>query len=286
VGDAITNATVLTLAGKAEAGSTVKVFDGTTAIGTTTATAGGNWTLTTGKLSNAIHSFKVSTTTAAGNTSPAASALSVRVDTAAPAAPKITSFAPDSGTVRDGITHANRLTLTGTAEPGSTVKVFDGGSQIGAATANASGVWSFTTAQLSKATHHFTATATDAAGNTSSASSPLNAKVDAAGASPPPSSSPSSPTPTPSGENPLVKGSFEPNSVRAGEWAGFSGHDGFYQTVAEQSYSLSFDARSRPGLTGSTTTIEVLWNGSFALLPLIFGAIIKIRRNGSLDRFK
>src|SRR6202048_1894538 len=252
VGDGITNANRLTLAGTAEAGSTVKVFDGTTPVGTTKANASGTWTLTTRQLSNATHSFKARATNAAGNTSPASSALGVRVDTAAPAAPKITSFSPDTGTVGDGITNANRLTLAGTAEAGSTVKVFDGGSQIGTATVNARGAWSFTTAQLPNGAHNFTATATDAAGNTSSASSPLNAKVDAAGASPSPSS------PTPRGENLLVNGSFETTSVRAGEWAGFSGNDGFYQTVqtdAGQSYNLSFDARSRPGFTGSAPHI-------------------------------
>jgi hypothetical protein len=158
--------------------------------------------------------------------------------------PTIASFAPDSGTVGDGITNANRLTLAGTAEAGSTVKVFDGGSQIGTATANARGAWSFTTARLSNGTHNFTATATDAAGNTSSASSLLTVKVVAARASPS--------SPTPNGENRLVKGSFEATSVRADERAGFS---------------------------GSTTTIGILWNDSFVLLALIFGAIIKIRRN-------
>ena len=34
------------------------------------------------------------------------------------------------------------------------------------------------------------------------------------------------------------------------------------QTVAGQSYTLSFDARSRPGLTAATCTIEVLWNNT------------------------
>ena len=88
---------------------------------------------------------------------------------AGPSGTKITSFSPDSGTVGDGITNANRLTLAGTAEADSAVKVFDGGLQIGTATANASGACSFTTAQWSNA--NFTATATDAAGNTSSGSS-------------------------------------------------------------------------------------------------------------------
>lgn len=48
-----------------------------------------------------------------------------------------------------------------------------------------------------------------------------------------------------------------------GELDFLSGRDGFYQnvsTVAGQRYDLSFDARSRPGFTGATCTIEVLWN--------------------------
>jgi hypothetical protein len=42
-----------------------------------------------------------------------------------------------------------------------------------------------------------------------------------------------------------------------------SGYDGFYQTVqtsSGQTYTLAFDARTRPGTTPATTTIEVLWN--------------------------
>ena len=91
----------------------------------------------------------------------------------APSAPTIASFSTDSGTVGDGITNDNTLTLTGTAAANSTVKVFDGATQIGTATANGSGAWSYTTGTLPNATHSFTATATDAAGNTSAASAAL-----------------------------------------------------------------------------------------------------------------
>src|SRR4051812_33296337 len=57
--------------------------------------------------------------------------------------------------------------LSGTAEANSTVTVFDGAAQIGTASANASGNWTFTTANhLSNSVHTFKATATDAAGNT------------------------------------------------------------------------------------------------------------------------
>ena len=40
----------------------------------------------------------------------------VTIDTTAPVAPTIASFSTDSGTVGDGITNDNTLTLTGTAE--------------------------------------------------------------------------------------------------------------------------------------------------------------------------
>ena len=170
VGDGITNANVLTLTGLATASSTVNVYDGATLLGTAVADASGNWSLTTGTLSNGNHSF-TATDTVSGTTSAASAALSVTVDTIAPVAPSITSFSPDSGVVGDHITNVNTLTLTGTAEANSTVKVYDGATLLGSATANGSGAWSYTTAALSNGTHNLTATATDAAGNTGVASS-------------------------------------------------------------------------------------------------------------------
>ena len=71
--------------------------------------------------------------------------MAVTIDTTAPVAPSITSFSPDSGMVGDHITNANTLTLTGTAEANSTVKVYDGATLLGSATANGSGAWSYTT---------------------------------------------------------------------------------------------------------------------------------------------
>src|ERR1019366_161568 len=174
VGDHITSASTLTLTGTAEANSTVKVYDGATLLGSATANGTGAWSFTTAALSNAIHSLTATATDAAGNTGAASTALSVTVDTVAPVAPTIASFSPDSGVVGDGITNASTLTLTGTAEANSTVKVYDGATLLGSATANGTGAWSFTTAALSNAIHSLTATATDAAGNTGAASTALS----------------------------------------------------------------------------------------------------------------
>ena len=70
------------------------------------------------------------------------------IDTTAPVAPTITSFSTDSGIVGDGITNDNALTLTGTAEANSTVKVYDGATLLGSALASGTGAWSYTTAVL------------------------------------------------------------------------------------------------------------------------------------------
>ncbi len=68
--------------------------------------------------------------------------------------------------------------MTGTAEANSTVKVYDGATLLGSATANGSGAWSYTTGTLASTTHSFTATATDAASNTSTASAALSVTID------------------------------------------------------------------------------------------------------------
>ena len=78
----------------------------------------------------------------------------------------------------DHITNDNTLTLTGTAEAGSTVKLYDGATLLGNAVASGTGAWSYTTAALANGAHSLTATATDAAGNTGVASSALAVTID------------------------------------------------------------------------------------------------------------
>jgi len=176
-GDHITNDNTPTLSGTAPANSTVKIFDGTTQVGTTTANTSGAWSYSTSKLADGSHGFSVSVTSNGATTT--STVYTVAVDTKAPTAPTIApSFSTDSGKVGDHITNDNTLTLTGTAEANSKVTVSDGTKMLGTATANGSGAWHYTTAALSNSAHNLTATATDAAGNISAASSALNVTVD------------------------------------------------------------------------------------------------------------
>ena len=95
------------------------------------------WAFTTAPLPDGVHNFTATSTDAAGNVS-AAATLNVTIDTVAPNTPVITG---------DSIVNANQVQLTGTAEAGSTVKLFDGTTVLGTATANAGGAWSYTTAR-------------------------------------------------------------------------------------------------------------------------------------------
>ena len=52
------------------------------------------------------------------------------------------------------------------------MNVFDGATLLGTASANGSGAWSYTSASLAAGDYTFTATATDAAGNTSAFRTP------------------------------------------------------------------------------------------------------------------
>ena len=88
---------------------------------------------------------------------------SPQVDTMAPAAPVISG---DTVSV-------NTVALNGTAEANSTIAVFDNSTQLGTATTNSGGAWTYTTGALANGSQSFTATATDGAGNVSAASSAL-----------------------------------------------------------------------------------------------------------------
>jgi hypothetical protein len=132
----------LVLRGTAEAGGTITAtLAGSGPIGAAVADAAGRWTLSVAgpPLPPAPHSFTVTVTDLAGNTS-AASAPST-VNTAI-ATPSILAISNDTGTPGDGVTADNTLTITGTAAPGNTVSITRAGSgNIGSAVADGGGSW-------------------------------------------------------------------------------------------------------------------------------------------------
>ncbi|MFU5001218.1 Ig-like domain-containing protein [Pseudomonas paraeruginosa] len=174
------------LSGTAEPGSSVTLTDGNgNTIGQVTADANGNWTFTPSTPLPDGTVVNVVARDAAGNSSPPAS---VTVDAVAPATPIVD---PSNGT-----------TLSGTAEPGSSVTLTDGnGNPIGQVTADGSGNWTFTpTTPLPNGTV-VNATATDPSGN---ASAPASVTVDAV--------APATPVVNPSNGTTL-SGTAEPGST-------------------------------------------------------------------------
>ncbi|TWA58061.1 hemolysin type calcium-binding protein [Azospirillum baldaniorum] len=138
-------------------------------------------TITTGALEAANRNVSVTVTDNAGNVTTRADTTNATVDNAPPAAPTITGFSSDTGSSSsDRLTNDTTLVLSGTAEANALVTVKLGGNSIGTANTNGSGAWTFdyTGTVLPAGTHSFTATATDAAGNVSTASSPFTVTVD------------------------------------------------------------------------------------------------------------
>ncbi|WP_229833463.1 Ig-like domain-containing protein, partial [Alishewanella longhuensis] len=184
--DNITNVTTPTFTGTAEANSTVELFAGATSLGAVVANGGGAWSLTVAggsALADGTYSITATATDTAGNQALAPSAaLSVTIDTTAPAKPAAPDLAAASDTGSsntDNLTNATSLVFTGTAEDGSTVSLNSSvNNALGTATATG-GSWSVTTAAVtSEGDHNITVTATDLAGNVSVASDPLVITLD------------------------------------------------------------------------------------------------------------
>jgi VCBS repeat-containing protein len=180
-GDRLTNDSTPTLTGTAEAGATVTILRNGISIGTALAAANGSWSFTTAVLADGLHNFTATARDAAGNNGPASTALTLTIDTGAPAAPALAlAAASDSGAAGDRLTNDNTPTLTGTAEAGATVTILRNGAIAGTTTAAADGGWTYTSAALADGTHVFTAFATDAAGNAGPASAALALTIDTA----------------------------------------------------------------------------------------------------------
>ena len=161
-------ASSINIGGTAAANSTVKLFNNASLVGTTSADSSGNWQINNIALSDgANYSFTATATDSSGNTSSDSNALALHDDQTPPNTPLITTIAPTQN-------NAAEITIAGTAEANSKLTLYNNGNPVGTTTADNNGHWSVSGTPLISGTNNsFTATATDAANNTSGPSNAL-----------------------------------------------------------------------------------------------------------------
>ncbi|PNB68930.1 hypothetical protein C1X64_30765, partial [Pseudomonas sp. GW456-E7] len=168
---AITDDTAPTLKGKAEAHSTVKIFDRDSQIASVTADVNGNWTFTPEQsLAEGAHSFTVTATDRLGLVSAPSAPLDLTVMLGLPSMPIITAVKDGVGSIqgilqKNASTDDTRPSIEGTAAARSTISIYSNGTLLGTVEADEAGHWSFTPqAALADGLHNLTAIATNAAG--------------------------------------------------------------------------------------------------------------------------
>jgi membrane-associated phospholipid phosphatase/methionine-rich copper-binding protein CopC len=158
--DTVTNLTTPVITGKAETGTTVQIFDGTTKLGEVV-TVNGVFEVTTSTLTDGVKNLTVKSVDVAGNVSDN-TAFSLTVDTVKPVAPTEIKIKDDPDTV----TNLKTPVITGKAETGTTVQIFDGTMKLGEAVA-VNGVFEVTTSTLTDGVKNLTVKSIDLAGNIS-----------------------------------------------------------------------------------------------------------------------
>ena len=206
--------TTPTLTGTAEAGSTVSIYANGTCSGSPTATGaatGGSFAIGVTVTANSSTPFTAKATDAAGNASPCSTSFTYIHDSIVPAAPTGLATTPISPS------SSNSPSITGSAEAGSTVRIFTNPScstaVAGTATATAGGTFSVSLTVASGSTTTFYATASDAAGNTSACSSSFVTYIEDSTAPNPPTAlaaTPASPSPS---TTPSITGNAEAGST-------------------------------------------------------------------------
>ncbi|OUL29670.1 hypothetical protein BV378_05730, partial [Nostoc sp. RF31YmG] len=179
--DNITNKKLPTITGNAEAGAVVQLFNNGQLLGQSTANNAGTWQIVTSDLTDGTYNLTASSTDIAGNVSTASNPLQVVIDTVAPNAPtnlKLTTASDTGASNSDNITKNATPTIQGSAEAGTTVRVFKDGQLAGQTTATVDGRWQLQVGPLTDGQHIFTANSEDKAGNISVLSNQLTVTVD------------------------------------------------------------------------------------------------------------
>jgi hypothetical protein len=176
----VTDDTRPVVSGTGKAGDIVRLFDGSTMIGSVKVGSDGKWTIQPANaLLNAVHDLYATDTNAAGTTSLASAHFGFTVNTTTPATPAVPvitdngSLIPPGGTMYDG-----HPVITGSGTSGDTIKVYDNGNVIGSTTIGGDGKWSFTpSTDLSNGSHDLYVIETNAAGTASAPSTHISFSV-------------------------------------------------------------------------------------------------------------
>lgn len=172
----ITNQRMPILSGTGEPGAIITLYNNGAVLDTVQVNPQGSWTYPlTSNLSEGLNVLTATATDAAGNSSPTSGVFSVTLDTLPPAQPD----APVIGNIgNNGATNDTTPTFSGTGEIGSTIILYNNGSEIGRTTVGDNGSWNFTPAALTPGTYIITVTETDVAGNISPPSASVTFAVD------------------------------------------------------------------------------------------------------------
>ncbi|MFM7196701.1 MAG: Ig-like domain-containing protein, partial [Chloroflexota bacterium] len=159
------------ISGTGEVGVTVQLRLGTLLLGSAVVNEAGLWAVTPSiPLQRGANALTAATRDSAGNTSLNATTANFTITLPAPAAPAI---------LASGSTNARRPEISGLAEPGGTVRIFDGGVLLGSALASGTGAWSFVpSADLSPGTRVLSATVSDSGGAVSALSAEVRLEID------------------------------------------------------------------------------------------------------------
>ncbi|MBA3287264.1 MAG: hypothetical protein H0U21_04450, partial [Acidimicrobiia bacterium] len=203
--------TTPTLTGSAEASSSVAIYASATCSGAVfasgTATGAGGFGIMVTVTSNTTTSFTARTTDAAGNVSACSAAIAYTHDNVAPAAPTALATTPLSPA------GSNTPSVTGSAEAGSTVRLFTGptcGTGVaGTTTATVGGTFAVSLTVPNGSTTTFYATTTDPAGNVSPCSSSFVTYTEDSTAPLAPTNLATTPTSPSSSNTPSVTGNAE-----------------------------------------------------------------------------
>ncbi|WP_232694468.1 Ig-like domain-containing protein, partial [Klebsiella oxytoca] len=178
----LTNDATPALSGTAEAGATVTIYDGDTVLGTVVAGEDGRWSYTPDALDEGSHSLSTTVTDKAGNVSERSPAFELTVDTVVTPVSDLQvtdDVAGHTGPLTSGdLTNDATPALSGTAEAGATVTIYDGETVLGTVVAGEDGHWSFTPDTLNEGDHRLSTTVTDKAGNVSERSPAFELTVD------------------------------------------------------------------------------------------------------------